>query len=208
MKIMKMLKFSGLAALILSVAVGCASAPKEEPAADPMAEAQAAIQAAKDKIAEAEAADYVWRDTADILAAAEKAYKEGDYDKAIQWANMAREQAEDALAQKAREEQRMKEMFGDSQAPMDDHYMVERGDSLWGISGKSQVYGNPYQWPLIYKANQDKIKDADLIYPGQRFAIERGVSAADIDAAVHHAKTRGAWSIGTVESSDKAYLSR
>ncbi|PKM44493.1 MAG: hypothetical protein CVV05_11465 [Gammaproteobacteria bacterium HGW-Gammaproteobacteria-1] len=89
-----------------------------------------------------------------------------------------------------------------------DSYEVMRGDSLWRISGKSEVYGNPYQWPLIYKANRDKIKDADLIYPGQVFAIDRAASSADIDAAVNHAKTRGAWSLGVTEDSDTAYLAK
>ncbi len=88
------------------------------------------------------------------------------------------------------------------------NYVVVRGDNLWNIAGKSSVYGNPYQWPLIYRDNQDKIKDADLIYPGQNFRVDNNPSAGDVDAAVRHAKTRGAWSIGAVEDSDKAYLSR
>lgn len=87
-------------------------------------------------------------------------------------------------------------------------YAVVRGDSLWRISGKAEVYGNPYQWPLIYKANSDKIKDADLIHPGQELGIEKMVSADAVSAAVQHAKTRGAWSVGAVEDSDKAYLAR
>jgi len=90
--------------------------------------------------------------------------------------------------------------------PSSDTYLVVRGDSLWKISGKPDIYNNPYQWPLIYKANRDKIKDADLIYPGQELAITRGNSQDDIDAAVNHAKNRGAWSLGVVEESDKAYL--
>ena len=90
----------------------------------------------------------------------------------------------------------------------DDSYNVVRGDHLWGISGKSTIYGNPYQWPLIFKANRDKIKDADLIHPGQVFAINRNASQGDVDAAVYHARTRGAWSIGKVEDSDKKYLAR
>ncbi len=85
-------------------------------------------------------------------------------------------------------------------------YTVVRGDSLWKISGKPDIYNNPYQWPLIYKANSAQIKDADLIYPGQTFSIDRNPSAADVDAAVHHAKTRGAWTLGEVEESDRAYL--
>jgi nucleoid-associated protein YgaU len=85
-------------------------------------------------------------------------------------------------------------------------YQVVRGDSLWSISGQRQVYNNPYQWPLIYKANRDKIKDADLIYPGQTFSVDRNPSAGDAAAAIDHAKNRGAWSIGVVEQSDRRYL--
>jgi len=83
---------------------------------------------------------------------------------------------------------------------------VARGDSLWSISGQEAVYNNPFQWPLIYKANRDKIKDADLIYPGQVLSVDRNPSAADVDAAVDHARNRGAWSIGVVEESDRRYL--
>lgn len=89
-----------------------------------------------------------------------------------------------------------------------DSYTVVGGDHLWGISSQSRIYGNPYQWPLIYKANSNKIEDADLIEPGQVFVINRNASSGDVEVAVHHAKTRGAWSIGVTESSDKAYLRR
>ena len=85
-------------------------------------------------------------------------------------------------------------------------YQVVRGDSLWSISGQQQVYNNPYQWPLIYKANRDKIKDADLIYPGQTFSVDRNPSAGESAAAIDHAKNRGAWSIGVVEQTDRRYL--
>ncbi len=85
-------------------------------------------------------------------------------------------------------------------------YQVVRGDSLWSIAGKQDIYDNPYEWPLIYKANRDQIKDADLIYPGQDFTINRNPSAAEAEMAVNHAKTRGAWSIGVVEESDRNYL--
>jgi len=87
-------------------------------------------------------------------------------------------------------------------------YEVNKGDHLWGISGNASVYGNPYKWPLIYKANSDKIQDADLIQPGQVLDIESNPSDADSAAAINHAKTRGSWSIGTTEASDKAYLAQ
>lgn len=91
-------------------------------------------------------------------------------------------------------------------APESSSYEVNQGDHLWGISGSS--YGNPYKWPLIYKKNSDQIKDADLIYPGQVFEIDSNPSDADSAAAINHAKTRGSWSIGVTEESDKAYLAQ
>ncbi len=87
-------------------------------------------------------------------------------------------------------------------------YSVVRGDNLWNISGKSEVYGNPYMWPLIYKNNSSKINDPDLIYPGQEFDINRNPASSDADAAVSHARNRGAWSLGQSEASDQDYLSR
>jgi len=87
-------------------------------------------------------------------------------------------------------------------------YSVVRGDNLWNISGKDEVYADPYQWPLIYKTNRDKIKDADLIHPGQVLDIDQNASASEIDAAVNHAKTRGAWSLGDTEQSDRDYLAK
>ena len=91
-------------------------------------------------------------------------------------------------------------------ATADTRYTVVRGDNLWGISGKREIYGNPYQWPLIYKNNAEQIRDPDLIFPGQDFAIDLSPSGVDVDAAVRHAKTRGAWSVGGREASDADYL--
>ena len=85
-------------------------------------------------------------------------------------------------------------------------YTVVRGDNLWDIASYRVIYGNPYQWPLIYKANADQIKDADLIYPDQVLTIPRDMSASEIESAIQHARTRGAWSLGVVEESDQAYL--
>lgn len=40
-------------------------------------------------------------------------------------------------------------------------------DCLWRIAERKEFYGNPKLWPRIYKANKDKIKNQDLIYPNQ-----------------------------------------
>lgn len=52
-------------------------------------------------------------------------------------------------------------------------YTVVRGDHLWGIARKAEHYGNGFAWPMIYKANRDKIKNPDLIYPKQVFSIPK-----------------------------------
>lgn len=208
MKIKNILKYSGLVALVLTMAVGCASKPVEEEPVEEVVEtataeqAQAAINAAKLAIEKAEAAGLDMSGPRDLLRQAEEALAAGEYQKAIDLANQARRDAERALA--AHEA----ELARQAAKPADDTYTVVRGDNLWNISGKSSIYGNPYQWPLIYKANRDKIKDADLIHPDQVLTINRSASSAEIDAAVQHAKTRGAWSIGVVEASDEAYLAR
>lgn len=86
----------------------------------------------------------------------------------------------------------------------DDYHVVQSGESLWSISGLPAIYNDPYRWPLIYGRNKD-IEDADLIYPNQELAIPRDLTRTDIDGAVNHARTRGAWSIGEAEQVDLDY---
>ena len=89
-----------------------------------------------------------------------------------------------------------------------EEYVVVRGDNLWNISAKPEIYNNPYHWPLIYKANRDQIEDADLIYPDQslRFAVSDDLAEEEMNAAADHARNRGSWSIGNAEDSDLNYL--
>jgi len=207
--------------LVLGLVAGCASTPDD--GAPDQAAAEQAIADAKSTNAQAKKMNAEWRDTGKIIKSAEKALADGDYAKAIKLANKAQRQAESAMKQAKEQEARLKESgaITGSQASEDDaasmktemtsgedSYEVVGGDNLWNISAKDSIYANPYQWPLIFKANRSKIKDADLIYPGQQFDIDRSASSADINAATEHAKTRGAWSVGTVESSDEAYLAQ
>ncbi len=45
--------------------------------------------------------------------------------------------------------------------------IVQPGNSLWRIARR--LYGSGWQYSVIYAANQDQIRDPDLIYPGQVF---------------------------------------
>ena len=56
-----------------------------------------------------------------------------------------------------------------------DEYTVIRGDYLWKIAGKDDIYDDPYQWIRIYTYNKDQIKNPDLIYADQIFKIQREV---------------------------------
>lgn len=46
--------------------------------------------------------------------------------------------------------------------------VVQPGNSLWRIA--RSVYGEGLRYTVIYRANQDQIRDPDLIYPGQVFS--------------------------------------
>ncbi|VAW67180.1 hypothetical protein MNBD_GAMMA09-3042 [hydrothermal vent metagenome] len=217
MKLNHLIKPFFIMMLVLGLVAGCASTPDEGGATQ--AQAEQAIADAKATNAQAKNMGAEWRDTAKIIGSAEAALAESDYAKAIELANKAQRQAENAMKQYREQEAKLQEngvITGAAEDDAasnqgaalagDDSYEVIGGDNLWNISGKDSIYANPYQWPMIYKANRDKIKDADLIYPGQVFDIDR--SGVGVDAAIEHAKTRGAWSIGTVESSDEAYLAQ
>jgi len=48
-------------------------------------------------------------------------------------------------------------------------HVVQSGDTLWAIAKK--YYGNGSQYTKIFNANKDKIKNPNLIYPGQVLTI-------------------------------------
>lgn len=69
--------------------------------------------------------------------------------------------------------QRIELPFSRSEAiaelPGDKLVIVQPGNSLWRIARRS--YGEGQLYSVIYEANRDQIRDADLIYPGQVFAV-------------------------------------
>jgi nucleoid-associated protein YgaU len=54
-------------------------------------------------------------------------------------------------------------------APAEQTYTVVAGDSLSKIA--KRVYGDANLWRRIFEANQDQIKNPDLIKPGQKLKI-------------------------------------
>ncbi|MCM0019941.1 MAG: LysM peptidoglycan-binding domain-containing protein, partial [Tagaea sp.] len=45
------------------------------------------------------------------------------------------------------------------------------GNSLWRISRR--IYGEGLRYTTIYAANREQIRDPDLIFPGQIFAVPK-----------------------------------
>lgn len=68
-------------------------------------------------------------------------------------------------------------------------YVVAAGDSLWIISGRPEVYGNPYLWPLIWDANVDVIQDPNRLRAGQRLKIRSNPTIAEVVRAVETARS-------------------
>ncbi len=85
-------------------------------------------------------------------------------------------------------------------------YTVVKGDSLWRISGKSDVYGNPLEWPLIFKTNSDSIKHADMIFPKQDLNVVTNPLKTNVDSATWYAQHRGAWKNHKADHRDQRWL--
>lgn len=54
-------------------------------------------------------------------------------------------------------------------SPTAREHIIRPGESLSKIA--QQYYGNAGQWQKIYQANKDRIKDPNLIHPGQKIVI-------------------------------------
>jgi len=57
----------------------------------------------------------------------------------------------------------------DPAAPRLDVVTVQPGSTLWAIS--RETYGEGILYVRVYEANRDRIRDPDLIYPGQVFEL-------------------------------------
>jgi nucleoid-associated protein YgaU len=66
-----------------------------------------------------------------------------------------------------------------SAAPDEGRVVIQPGNNLWRIS--KVIYGDGTKYTLLYQANQDQIRDPDLIYPGQVFRTPDVVPPETID---------------------------
>ena len=178
-----MKKFLGpfLLSLLLVALTGCPKRPLVPPVDRDRLDAENAIASASKAISAAQEVGADVTEAEGLLEAAKSAFNVGDYATAISKAREAEESAnkarELALAKARKEEEAEREV-------VEKEEVVERApkiyvvgtwardrDCLWNIAKKPHIYGDPWKWKRIYKANTDKIRDPDLIYPGQRIVI-------------------------------------
>jgi len=62
-------------------------------------------------------------------------------------------------------------------------YQVVKGDCLWKIAARLEIFGDAWQWPLISRANPVLIQDPDRIEPGWRLEVPLMPSEAQVDQA-------------------------
>ncbi len=56
-------------------------------------------------------------------------------------------------------------------------YRVKRGDTLWDISARKDIYGNPWRWGRLFEANRRALKNPHRIAPGQKLVVPRAMAA-------------------------------
>lgn len=62
-------------------------------------------------------------------------------------------------------------------------YTVRKGDKLRVIAARREIYNDHYQWPLIYKANRDQIRNPHMLFAGQHLVIPRDITLEEVREA-------------------------
>ncbi len=59
-----------------------------------------------------------------------------------------------------------------------DTYVVKKGESLWSIAAKPEIYGQATAWRRIFDANRALLKSPERVRAGMKLKIPRGTEAS------------------------------
>lgn len=173
---------------IAAVAPRATAAEPRQEETEQMAEEEASVETAP---AEAErAADVATAPEGEVEAAAavgqpadEPAEAAEIQEEAIAGETLQAEQPDAASETEERTEAAVEPALSPALERVDGAVIIRRGDNLWRISHR--VYGHGIRYSTIYLANQDQIRNPDLIWPGQVFTVPAETAegeAADLEA--------------------------
>lgn len=67
-------------------------------------------------------------------------------------------------------------------------HKVGKGESLWTISARPDIYANPFLWPLIWQSNKDTVKNPSNLRAGQELKIRPNPTINEVVDAVTYAR--------------------